>query len=253
MSNYTHGSAVIHVFLDVFRLRDGQRFDEEFASALIKTTVVMPLFSIDALERMFKHDKRYPDNVLLEWIMANECLEASNSGSVTTNVKTIYPIFFGERVKNATTGDTVVSEINFAKLSNDLPDIIPEATIARAKEILHANGITTFSARLDTYTVRAFICDAFSKYLGMQTWLKDQRRLISEIATKASELISAVEINIAAKSNTIQNRPSASGVATKLRDEVLAATNAINNFDLAWEILQVTYIMCICSDLFNSL
>lgn len=121
MSNYTHGSAVIHVFLDVFRLRDGQRFDEEFASALIKTTVVMPLFSIDALERMFKHDKRYPDNVLLEWIMANECLEASNSGSVTTNVKTIYPIFFGERVKNATTGDIFVREINFAKLSNDLP------------------------------------------------------------------------------------------------------------------------------------
>ena len=86
-----------------------------------------------------------------------------------------------------------MKELKFDQIALELPDVIPEATITKAKDILMANGITAFSSRLDMYTVRSFICETFSKYLGLVTWGKNQRRLVSEVATKANEIISDVK------------------------------------------------------------
>ena len=59
----------VHVFLDRNRLEDGRIFSSDFANALIKSHVVVPILSSAALDRMFdlKSDSNI-DNVLLEWM-----------------------------------------------------------------------------------------------------------------------------------------------------------------------------------------
>ena len=58
----------LDVFLDRRRLEDGRMLTTDFATALIHSTVVVPIVSFKALERMLAlvHDSNI-DNVLLEW------------------------------------------------------------------------------------------------------------------------------------------------------------------------------------------
>ena len=235
MSNHRLHRRIVDVFLDVFRLREGQRFDEEFATALIKSSVVMPLFSMGAFEKMKTHDAKLPDNVLLEWIIAHECLEARKKGDTISRITSIYPILFGKRTKVAVTGEIHVDPINWGQLTGQLPDVAPTATIIKVKEILKANGITTISDKLDTYTVRSFVCDTFCTYQGMLAWEKDPYRLVSEIAAKANELIATIEVTPATsptEPRNLKQQSSGSNFADRSRPEIES-----NRYDEAWSIL----------------
>jgi len=57
-TNFTVGAdnRSITTFLDKKRLRDGRRFDLDFAQALSHSTLAVPVVSADALSRMTKHD-----------------------------------------------------------------------------------------------------------------------------------------------------------------------------------------------------
>jgi hypothetical protein len=71
-----HDGMPLRVFQDKRRLRDGERFDLQFMQAMLKSMVVAPLLSWDALKRMtaLTVDSAC-DNVLLEWSLAVELHE----------------------------------------------------------------------------------------------------------------------------------------------------------------------------------
>ena len=88
-AEYTIGarSRAVDVFLDARRLQDGQNFQEAFGEALIHSTIVVPVLSLDALQRMRTHDPNADDNLLIEWMLAMECLR-----SAVSRVKLITPL-----------------------------------------------------------------------------------------------------------------------------------------------------------------
>ena len=64
--------------MDRHRLEEGRRFDRDFMTAMLHTSVVVPLVSHDALQRMLTilpNTPRACDNVLLEWGLLTELQE----------------------------------------------------------------------------------------------------------------------------------------------------------------------------------
>ena len=182
MSNYTLGSRPIDIFLDVFRLKEGRQFDKEFAKALISSTIVMPLLSMDAILNMKRHNKSSVDNLLLEWMLAYECVEANKRDPQLCRVQSVFPIFIGNRHKVNDANFVQVDPFNF-NFHLDLPDVVPEATIARAKEMLVANGITSFTDSFERCTVRSFM-GQFKTFLGVQGHDYNYHRLVSTVASE---------------------------------------------------------------------
>merc|ERR1711998_327731 len=99
MSNHSLFDRSIDVFLDVFRLKDGQQFDKEFARALINSKVVLPLLTMDGVARFRDHTGERVDNVLLEWILAYECKQANTRDPTLSRVQSVCPLFVGNRKK----------------------------------------------------------------------------------------------------------------------------------------------------------
>eukprot|EP01040_Poterioochromonas_malhamensis_P013083 gene13083-biopygen2861 len=66
----------IQAFLDRKRLRMGENFQTGFVKALLKSLVMVPVVSAEALERMTKMRVEEEDNVLIEWICGLECMKA---------------------------------------------------------------------------------------------------------------------------------------------------------------------------------
>ena len=56
-TNFSKGTEQegIDVFLDNKRLKDGRLFDKDFAKALMNSSVIMPIVSVDALKRIVDH------------------------------------------------------------------------------------------------------------------------------------------------------------------------------------------------------
>ena len=121
------------VFLDRERLKDGLNFKEEFTKALVRSSVVVPVVTRAALFNMTQHDAGKEDNVLLEWIMALECLASADS-----RVQRVFPIAFDEASPNP---PHAVSSFFAAGLLSILSDAVPTATVARAAALLRANGV----------------------------------------------------------------------------------------------------------------
>ena len=193
MSNYDVTGCTIDVFLDLFRLSKGRRLDEEFSNALIKSSVIMPLFSLDAIETMRDHNPNIVDNVLLEWIMASECLHARKRNESSTRVQSIFPILIGRRDKvmdprSKVVTSRIVEQLDLNQLVANMPDIKPTATIERAKSLLRINGISEFTDGLDSVTVQSFL-DGFRKFLGIQAADCPQLRLVSHVVVEAVKTI----------------------------------------------------------------
>ena len=70
-------------------LQSGDNFQKGFARALIRSRVIVPVVSKFALERMVDHDGDVEDNVLIEWIIALECVNATYDGP---RISKIYPV-----------------------------------------------------------------------------------------------------------------------------------------------------------------
>jgi hypothetical protein len=68
-------SRAIDVFLDDKRLEEGKPLKSSFFAALINSSVICPVLSFDALQRMINHDPTKEDNLLIEWISSLECLD----------------------------------------------------------------------------------------------------------------------------------------------------------------------------------
>jgi hypothetical protein len=67
----------IEIFLDRKRLEDGNNFQKDFLRSLASSTMVVPIISVDALQRLLVHDPSTVDNLLIEWIAAMAMIEVS--------------------------------------------------------------------------------------------------------------------------------------------------------------------------------
>jgi hypothetical protein len=153
--------------------------------------VVVPVVSVDALERMEKHAPSLPDNVLLEWIMI---LESFAAGKILK----VLPFGVGQRVVKETVNQSPGSDefeiLDFftEKIKDNLPKIAPTATLAQAAELLRANGIEP-SEKMRSYTVHSIVHDML-KFKVSQVVDFPAGKFVSEFANKVTRLLNDCDV-----------------------------------------------------------
>ena len=149
----------VKIFYDKIRLKGCQQFQKTFVKALINSTILVPILCTTALQRMITHDASCEDNVLIEWMLALECM----LDPIHSKVRGIYPLMFGERNFDGSLGDLFSEGV-----IDRLPDVVPTASIEVAQRLLEENGFTV-STSLATQTVREVVKE-ISKYIGLKGW-----------------------------------------------------------------------------------
>ena len=147
------------VFLDKFVMNENLQLSQNFGKALISSTLFVPILSTAALQTMINHNPREQDNVLIQWMLALECMQDPNR----SKVRGIYPLMFGERNADGSVGD-----LFYEGALDRLPEIIPTASIEVVRRLLEENGVMV-SFRLATLTVRCVVRD-ISIYMGLKGW-----------------------------------------------------------------------------------
>jgi len=177
----------VKVFLDEFRLQQGQQFQKAYAKALINSSIVVPFLSAAALRNMLNHDPNEEDNLLIEWILALECMKYLTQ----SKVRAIYPLFFGESDANGSVGNLFDERV-----INELPDIVPRASIDVAKRLLEENGITMDPNLTNTTVLR--VVREISCYFGLRCWENINDIWCSATDTILNELESIIKCYVTA-------------------------------------------------------
>jgi hypothetical protein len=160
LSNFSCGAELraVEVFLDERRLQHGRRSQDDFIQSIVNSTIVVPIFSFDALANIVKHDPSVVDNALMEWICAIEGYKSDFS-----RIKYIYPLFSGRR--DPVTGK--VGSIFDCEEFKQIPDIIPQATLSAAESLLKANKVFLIAPTgFATKTVKSIVT-AISEFEGL--------------------------------------------------------------------------------------
>jgi len=154
---YTVGDEkrAVQVFVDKVRLKKGQEIQRTFGKAIVNSTVFVPILCPSALQRMLCHDPSEEDNVLIEWMLALECM----SDQAHSMIRGIYPFVFGERKEDGTVGNLFAEGV-----IDRLPEIEPTESIKAVRKLLGNN--TSFSPN---YTVRSTVA-AIKRYNGFICW-----------------------------------------------------------------------------------
>ena len=156
LGNYSIGCEyrAVQVFYDDVRMRGGHQLQKVFGKALINSTVFVPIVCYSALQRMLTHDPQQVDNLLIEWMLALECMQYPTH----SKVRGICPLIFGGKSEGE-----CVSPFD-ASIKDRLPDTIPTKSIEIVKSLLEENGVQQ-STKLDSLTVRS-VYEELLKYLG---------------------------------------------------------------------------------------
>jgi GTPase SAR1 family protein len=151
----------IHVFLDKRRLQDGRNFQEDFADALLLTSLPVVILSTAALQRMTALEAHSAiDNLLLEWTLIVELLHSKtirfclpiivgSYSPTASSCSALFSDFFNDVVKNA---DGTVSYCGI----DSLPDVSVASIVAKVRSMLRAHNVPE-SPHLSTCTVRSVV------------------------------------------------------------------------------------------------
>ena len=205
-NNNCNSKRMVETFLDTKRLKEGRKFQTDFAAALTHSLLAVPILSVDALGRMFDHNTQEVDNVLLEWIMMLECMTAKRLHS-------IFPVLFGTRVsampssKAATSTDQpnvqgsgtnmTISNVFTEKLKSGirvldaLPKVAPTATLTQVEALLKANGLSC-STEFAKYTVHSVVNELL-QFLCYKAWDVDASCLVEAVAEKAVQVLTTCD------------------------------------------------------------
>ena len=146
------------VFLDRHRLEEGRRFDRDFMTAMAHSSIVVPLVSYDALQRMLTilpNTPRPCDNVLLEWCLVTELQEQGR-------MLCVLPILIG-RIEGGCITNLFANDVK-----DRLPNVICDQEIAKIRDFFSRNGWSE-SPKLQTLTVRGVV-DSICSCLGIMLW-----------------------------------------------------------------------------------
>ena len=150
------------LFWDKDRLKEYKHDQKVFGKALINSTIFAPVISTSILQTLETHNPTYEDNVLIEWILALECME----NPIHSKMRGIYPLIFGERKS--------VGALFTEEVIDRLPEIIPIASTEAVKILLEENGII-HSSSLTKRTVRDVVRE-LRKYAELMYRDSDHRR-----------------------------------------------------------------------------
>lgn len=171
------------VFWDVKRLESGGDFRQDFMEAMWRSLGVVPIVSIEALQRMTTITAHSPcDNVLLEWTLALELLEARR-------IHFIFPLMIG-RKNGSFSADQGKVFSSFFAVKPVLPEVVCATVVKSVVEFLARHGVTP-SPDLRTRTVQGVLDGIISK-LGkpVEYYLPDQGVVAVEPAfAEAASLI----------------------------------------------------------------
>jgi GTPase SAR1 family protein len=151
----------IHVFLDKRRLQDGRNFQDDFADALLVTTLPVVILSTAALQRMaaLKADSLI-DNLLLEWTLIVELLQSKT-------IRSCLPIIIGSYSPSAPRCSEVFSNffqdvikapdgtVQYSGIDS-LPDISVASIIDKVRGLLREHNLPE-SPNLSSLTVRSVV------------------------------------------------------------------------------------------------
>ena len=102
---------------------------------------------------MLTHDATNEDNVLIEWMLALECMQ----DRAQSKMRGIYPLMFGKRIEDDLLADEVM---------NRLPDIIPNKSVVIFRRVLNENNVME-SQFIANRTMRGVVRE-IKNYLGLK-------------------------------------------------------------------------------------
>ena len=186
LGNITIGTnhRAVQVFFDDVRLKEGQQIQRVFGDALINSTIFVPIVCDSAFKKMLHHNPAEEDNVLIEWMLALECMQDPSQ----SKVRAIYPLMFGER-----NTDGSVSPFD-ASIKHSLPSTIPTKSIEIVKRLL-AEHRKKDSPELDYRTVQSVFAELL-KYLG--EWTKKDapaKKITLEVSKKILDAVNKGDLN----------------------------------------------------------
>jgi len=171
----------VQIFYDRVRLKKGEQIQVAFGKALKISTIFVPILCTSALQRMLSHDPSKVDNVLIEWILALECMQ--NQG--TAKIRWIYPVVFGNRNEDGSAGNIFAERV-----IDQLPDIIPTKSIEVVKCLLRDNKIK-ISPKLRIRTVRSVVDDLMN-YNGIFCWEEPKNTYIPKASQNIIRLLNCL-------------------------------------------------------------
>jgi GTPase SAR1 family protein len=151
----------INVFLDKRRLQDGRNFQDDFADALLKTSMPVVILSTAALQRMVKLNADSAiDNLLLEWTLIAELLHSKT-------IERCLPIIIGTYNSSAPSCSAVIADFLrdvvkaadgsvFYSGVDSLPDVSVTSIISKVRLMLQQHHLPE-SPGLSTHTVRSVV------------------------------------------------------------------------------------------------
>jgi hypothetical protein len=156
---------------------------------VINSTVFMPFVSIYSFDRMMKHDENSVDYLLLEWIVAIECIHSVNIDGL--RVRKIYPIFFGKIYEENMRKNVFSVEKFIYVLIEKIPEIVPTLTLKKAHEMLLKYDIEITPVFNNKSTVKDIVV-RIAKYIGKEFEGKIDKKIVVK---------TIYEINLLAKNN----------------------------------------------------
>ena len=185
------GSRRVAVFLDSQRLQEGEPLQQQFIKALSNSLVVTPLVTAQALQRMRTHDPQAEDNVLIEWMVAMECVASSKS-----RLAKIYPLMMGSVVNRGGSSGSeglVIGDLFAEGALAALPATVPAASTAKATQLLRAMGLEPRPGHMEGRTVRDVVGELV-KFLGFRAWdVKRSSRLAASFADKVWDVLQSCD------------------------------------------------------------
>jgi hypothetical protein len=151
----------IGVFLDKRRLQDGRNFQDDFADALVKTSLPVVILSTAALQRMVKLQADSAiDNLLLEWTLIVELLHSKT-------ITYCLPIIIGTYNPSAPSCASVIEDFFkvvvkaadgsvFYSGIDSLPDVSVTSIILKVRRMLQQHQLPE-SPCLSSHTVRSVV------------------------------------------------------------------------------------------------
>jgi GTPase SAR1 family protein len=217
--NLTKQHRAINIFLDKYRLQNGKDFSNDFIKGLFSSKIIIPILSMDSLQRLIHHNHNQIDNLLLEWLLAWECYQHQNintrnssvnkkaeneSSSIekttippgnTIQIRRILPIFIGKHQNDIKTGKKIITNLfnDISGVLEDLPDIIPTATVQKVITMLKERSLIP-SKELQEITIKQLISN-YLNFLGIQLWeyqsssFTMSKRIVEKILGTLRELI----------------------------------------------------------------
>ena len=217
----------IHVFLDRHRLEAGRRFDKDFAKALLKSTLVIPIVSCAALQKMLSlKEESDIDNVLVEWVIICELQEIGE-------LESCLPVMLGNVFETPQEDGKFISSIFDEGIVAKLPDVVVSKVVSFVQQVFDDNGIAP-SKHLHNRTVKGTV-ETIIKGLGVLTWdvgsnpirgangddsmihthAEWTRNLFSTVVTKAMFCIEKAEVQCKAKVTQVCHDIAAAQVDTE--------------------------------------